>query len=137
MDYTNQINDLFNNKFDGIIGFNDDENYQFYQQIHASERFVAEIDWDTVNVLTAYAKNLNDTSFMRFWKLISAGNTKNTIRFHSLNRDRIIQAILNREAHREAIYEVRPDSAAHKLRQEELKQFAAQVEAQRLSQING
>lgn len=137
MDYTNQINDLFNNKFDGIIGFNDDENYQFYQQIHASERFVAEIDWDTVNVLTAYAKNLNDTSFMRFWKLISAGNTKNTVRFHTLNRERIVQAILNREAHKEAIYEVRPDSAAYKLRQEELKQFAAQVEAQRLSQING
>jgi len=138
MDYSNEISNLFDNgKFDGIIGYDDDQAYEFYKQIHASERLLPEMDWDKIKIMVEYAKTLNDVNFMRFWKMISAGNTKNTVRFHSLVRDRIVSAIMNREAHKECDFAVAPGSNAAKLRDEQMKQLLAQVEAGKNKQING
>ena len=138
MNYSNEIsNFLDNGKFDGIISFNDDQAYELYKQIHASERLLSEIEWDKIKNMVEYAKTLNDISFLRFWKMISAGNTRNTVRFHSLTRDRIVSAIMNREAHKECMYDFGPDTNAYKLREQEMKQLLAQVEAGKNKQING
>lgn len=126
MNYNNEINNFLDNgKFDGIIGFNDDQAYELYKQIHASERLLSEIEWDKIKNMVEYAKTLNDITFLRFWKMISAGNTRNTVRFHSLMRDRLVTAIMNREAHRECMYDLSPDTNAYKLREQEMKQLLA------------